>query len=56
MLVGDPNQLPPLVSSWAAEEGGLGTSLFKRLCDAHPQASVHTPQACCDVKAQRTAC
>ena len=39
MLVGDPNQLPPLVSSRQAEEGGLGTSLFKCLCDAHPQVS-----------------
>ena len=43
VLVGDPNQLPPLVSSREAEEGGLGTSLFKRLCDAHPQASLQNP-------------
>ena len=36
-LVGDHYQLPPLVTSKAAEEGGLGVSLFKRLCEAHPQ-------------------
>ena len=36
-LVGDHYQLPPLVTSRAAEEGGLGVSLFKRLCEAHPQ-------------------
>ena len=36
-LVGDHYQLPPLVTSRAAEEGGLGVSLFKRLCDSHPQ-------------------
>ncbi|DBA90758.1 TPA: DNA replication endonuclease-helicase Dna2, variant 2 [Trebouxia sp. C0004] len=36
-LVGDHFQLPPLVTSRAAEEGGLGISLFKRLCEAHPQ-------------------
>ncbi|KAL0030927.1 hypothetical protein WJX79_001622 [Trebouxia sp. C0005] len=36
-LVGDHYQLPPLVTSRAAEEGGLGISLFKRLCEAHPQ-------------------
>ncbi|KAL0046566.1 hypothetical protein WJX82_003944 [Trebouxia sp. C0006] len=36
-FVGDHFQLPPLVTSRAAEEGGLGISLFKRLCEAHPQ-------------------
>ena len=36
-LVGDHYQLPPLVTSRAAEEGGLGISLFKLLCDKHPQ-------------------
>ncbi len=35
--MGDHFQLPPLVTSRAAEEGGLGISLFKRLCEAHPQ-------------------
>ena len=38
-LVGDHYQLPPLVTSREAEEGGLGISLFKRLCDSHPQVS-----------------
>lgn len=37
VLVGDHNQLPPLVTSRQAEAGGLGESLFKRLSDAHPQ-------------------
>lgn len=41
-LVGDHYQLPPLVTSKAAEEGGLGVSLFKRLCDHHPQVSFFT--------------
>jgi superfamily I DNA and/or RNA helicase len=39
VLVGDHNQLPPLVINKQAEAGGLGESLFKRLSDAHPQAS-----------------
>lgn len=37
VLVGDHNQLPPLVTCKEAEAGGLGESLFKRLSDAHPQ-------------------
>jgi DNA replication ATP-dependent helicase Dna2 len=37
VLVGDPNQLPPLVSSVKAQEGGLGISLLSRLLQAHPQ-------------------
>lgn len=35
--VGDHYQLPPLVQSAAAAQGGLGESLFRRLCEAHPQ-------------------
>ena len=38
VLVGDHNQLPPLVACKEAEAGGLADSLFKRLSDAHPQA------------------
>ena len=38
VLVGDHFQLPPLVASDEARAGGLGTSLFQRLCDAHPGA------------------
>lgn len=37
VLVGDPHQLPPLVTCGEAEAGGLGDSLFKRLSEAHPQ-------------------
>ena len=50
-LVGDHYQLPPLVTSRAAEEGGLGISLFKRLCDAHPQVYIvllHIPSPCAE--------
>lgn len=43
VLVGDHNQLPPLVACREAEEGGLGDSLFKRLSDAHPGAVVALP-------------
>eukprot|EP00887_Chlorella_sp_A99_P004604 scaffold4.g4604.t1 len=43
VLVGDHNQLPPLVSSRAAAEGGLGVSLFRRLAEAHPGAVVTLP-------------
>jgi len=38
ILVGDHYQLPPLVTSTEAKEGGLDISLFKRLAEAHPQA------------------
>ena len=41
--MGDHFQLPPLVTSRAAEEGGLGISLFKRLCEAHPQVRLQSP-------------
>ncbi|KAK9857614.1 hypothetical protein WJX84_004993 [Apatococcus fuscideae] len=39
-LVGDPHQLPPLVTSRPAKEGGLDKSLFRCLSEAHPQAVV----------------
>ncbi|TFJ86018.1 hypothetical protein NSK_002838 [Nannochloropsis salina CCMP1776] len=38
VLVGDHNQLPPLVASPLAAEDGMGESLFSRLSQAHPQA------------------
>lgn len=38
VLVGDHYQLSPLVTSPRAQEGGLGVSLFRRLCEASPQA------------------
>ena len=39
-LVGDHHQLPPLVQNPAAAEQGLGCSLFRRLCDAHPEVEI----------------
>ena len=39
-LVGDHHQLPPLVQNPAAAEQGLGCSLFRRLCDAHPEVGI----------------
>ena len=36
-LVGDHYQLPPLVQNKEAANGGLDVSLFRRLCEAHPQ-------------------
>ncbi|GAA5907066.1 hypothetical protein JCM8208_004503 [Rhodotorula glutinis] len=41
VLVGDHNQLPPLVRNSSAKKGGLDVSLFKRLSDAHPAAVVN---------------
>eukprot|EP01137_Pigoraptor_chileana_P036265 Opistho-2@31535 len=38
VLVGDHNQLPPLVVSAKARDEGLAVSLFRRLHDAHPRA------------------
>lgn len=38
VLVGDHKQLPPLARSQAAKLAGYEESLFKRLCEAHPQA------------------
>ncbi|KAF3040980.1 Tripartite DNA replication factor [Didymella heteroderae] len=40
ILVGDHYQLPPLVQNKEAMKGGLDVSLFKLLCEAHPQAMV----------------
>lgn len=41
VLVGDHNQLPPLVRNPSARKSGLETSLFKRLCEARPAATVY---------------
>ncbi|QLQ77847.1 hypothetical protein HG537_0A00940 [Torulaspora globosa] len=38
IMVGDHHQLPPLVKNEAARVGGLEQSLFKMLCDDHPQS------------------
>ena len=38
VLIGDENQLPPLVRSENARQGGLSVSLFERLAEAHPSA------------------
>eukprot|EP00117_Sycon_ciliatum_P000022 scpid12991/ scgid5261/ DNA2-like helicase; DNA replication ATP-dependent helicase-like homolog len=38
VLVGDQYQLPPLVQSSLAREGGMSVSLFRRLAEAHPAA------------------
>ncbi|WFC96743.1 DNA helicase [Malassezia brasiliensis] len=40
VLVGDHHQLAPLVREEAAAAGGLATSLFQTLCEAHPHAVV----------------
>ena len=40
VLVGDDYQLPPLILSDEAQNGGMDVSLFKRLAEAHPQAVV----------------
>jgi DNA replication ATP-dependent helicase Dna2 len=52
ILVGDHYQLPPLVQNKEAMEGGLDVSLFKLLCEAHPQAVVsleHQYRMCADI-------
>jgi len=41
VLVGDHNQLPPLVQNDEAREGGLDVSLFKLLSDTHPSSVVN---------------
>ncbi|QRW20864.1 DNA replication ATP-dependent helicase Dna2 [Rhizoctonia solani] len=40
VLVGDHFQLPPLVKSKDAREGGMDISLFRRLSDTHPEAVI----------------
>jgi DNA replication ATP-dependent helicase Dna2 len=40
-LVGDQYQLPPLVQNKDAAAEGLATSLFRRLCEAHPKVRLH---------------
>ena len=44
VLVGDHYQLPPLVLDPRAQAGGLGISLFRQLCEAHPDAVVKLQQ------------
>ncbi|KAM6520674.1 DNA replication endonuclease-helicase Dna2, variant 3 [Fusarium solani] len=52
VLVGDHNQLPPVVRNEEAREGGLDVSLFKLLSDTHPQSVVnleHQYRMCEDI-------
>ncbi|OAA51715.1 DNA replication factor Dna2 [Metarhizium rileyi] len=52
VLVGDHNQLPPVVRNEDARQGGLDASLFKLLSDAHPEAVVnleHQYRMCEDI-------
>jgi DNA replication ATP-dependent helicase Dna2 len=52
VLVGDHNQLPPLVQNEEARVGGLDISLFKLLSDTHPESVVnleHQYRMCEDV-------
>ncbi|CZT07936.1 related to DNA helicase [Rhynchosporium agropyri] len=54
ILVGDHNQLPPLVQNKEALSGGLDISLFKHLSDMHPSSVVyleHQYRMCEDVMA-----
>ncbi|RDW66215.1 hypothetical protein BP6252_09850 [Coleophoma cylindrospora] len=54
ILVGDHNQLPPLVQNEEARAGGLDISLFKLLSDSHPSSVVyleHQYRMCADVMA-----
>jgi DNA replication ATP-dependent helicase Dna2 len=54
ILVGDHNQLPPLVKNEEARTGGLDISLFKHLSDMHPSSVVyleHQYRMCEDVMA-----
>jgi len=52
ILVGDHNQLPPLVQNEEARKDGLDISLFKHLSDEHPSSVVyleHQYRMCEDV-------
>jgi len=52
VLVGDHNQLPPLVQNGEARLGGLDVSLFKMLSDSHPDSVVnleHQYRMCEDI-------
>lgn len=52
VLIGDHNQLSPLVRNPEAQAGGLDLSLFKLLVDAHPQSVVsltHQYRMCEDI-------
>lgn len=52
VLVGDHNQLPPVVKNEEAREGGLDVSLFKLLSDTHPVSVVnleHQYRMCEDI-------
>jgi DNA replication ATP-dependent helicase Dna2 len=52
VLVGDHNQLPPLVQNEEARLGGLDVSLFKLLSDTHPDSVVnleHQYRMCEDI-------
>ncbi|KAK1832468.1 hypothetical protein QBC39DRAFT_404871 [Podospora conica] len=52
VLVGDHNQLPPLVQNEEARAGGLDVSLFKLLSDTHPDSVVnleHQYRMCEDI-------
>lgn len=54
VLVGDHNQLPPLVQNEEARTGGLDISLFKHLSDTHPSSVVnleHQYRMCEDIMA-----
>ncbi|TLD09942.1 hypothetical protein PgNI_05644 [Pyricularia grisea] len=54
VLVGDHNQLPPLVQNEEARKEGLDVSLFKLLSDTHPDSVVnleHQYRMCEDVMA-----
>lgn len=54
ILVGDHFQLPPLVRSKEALEGGLDMSLFRLLSERHPEAVVsleHQYRMCSDIMA-----
>ncbi|KAK4987635.1 DNA replication endonuclease-helicase Dna2 [Elasticomyces elasticus] len=52
VLVGDHNQLPPLVQNKEAQEGGLDVSLFKLLSETQPSSVVnleHQYRMCEDI-------